>query len=237
VVICGMAGARQGWREADYVNIPIGLDAISGQALAVAAAGLDVRILPGLCDRRPGREDVMRGEETQLLGLFLENPWQSGLVCLPGTHTKWVTLEGGQISGFRTTMTGELFAVLSQHSVLRHSLAGATPSNDPQSPGFHSGFHYGMGLMSGLFTIRAAGLLRNVPPDEAADTLSGMLIGAEVRGVSEFEVTLVASGSLAALYEGALKMSGHEVRVVDATAAVQRGLLFAARRLWPGMLP
>jgi 2-dehydro-3-deoxygalactonokinase len=236
VIICGMAGARQGWCEAAYVDIPVGLGAICGQALAVPAAGLDVRILPGLCDRRPGLEDVMRGEETQLLGLFLENPFHTGLVCLPGTHSKWVKLEAGQIIGFHTCMTGELFALLSQHSILRHSLAGATPSGDPQSPGFQRGLRSGLDLMSALFSIRAAGLLRDMPPAEAADTLSGMLIGAEIKGFNDVPVTLIAGDSLATLYEAALTMRNHYVTVIDATTAVQDGLLFAARRLWPGVL-
>jgi 2-dehydro-3-deoxygalactonokinase len=236
VVICGMAGARQGWREAPYVDIPVGLATISGQALCVPAAGLDVRILPGLCDRRPGQEDVMRGEETQLLGLLLDNPSHTGLVCLPGTHSKWVTLEAGQVTGFRTSMTGELFALLSQHSVLRHSIAGAIPSGDPQSPGFQRGLHCALDLTAALFTIRAASLLRDVPPAEAADTLSGMLIGAEINGFGDVPVTLIASGSLATLYEGALKTKNHSVDVVDATTAVLSGLLFAARRVWPEIL-
>ncbi len=240
VVICGMAGARQGWREAAYADIPIGLDAICRQALSVPATGLDVRILPGLCDRRPGQEDVMRGEETQLMGLLLDDPLHSGLVCLPGTHTKWVTMEAGQITRFRTSMTGELFDVISRQSVLHHSLKGAVASGDPASQGFQTGFHRGLGrpdlLVSSLFTIRATGLLRDVPAAEAIDMLSGMLIGAEISAVNDVAVTLIASGSLAKLYEGALRMTNHSVRVVDATTEVQRGLLFAARRLWPEML-
>jgi 2-dehydro-3-deoxygalactonokinase len=237
VIICGMAGARQGWREAPYVAIPATLDAICNQALTVPAAGLDVRILPGLCDLRPHQDEVMRGEETQLLGLLLDDPNHTGEVCLPGTHTKWVSLKDGQITKFSTTMAGELFAVLSQHSILQHTIAGASPSGDPHSPAFQTGFGCGYGgrlpLTTWLFRIRGSGLLHGMAAEAAADTLSGLLIGDEIAGLGYHHVTLIASGNLAALYEGALKMAGRYVRMIDASTAVQRGLLFAARRLWP----
>jgi 2-dehydro-3-deoxygalactonokinase len=241
VVLCGMVGARQGWREAGYVDIPTDLGMIGAQAVQVPADGLDVRILPGLADRRSGREDVMRGEETQLLGLLLEEPALSGLVCLPGTHSKWVTLQAGRVLGFSTSMTGELFALLSQHSVLQHSLAGAAPSGDPDAPGFLRGVARGLAeparLMAALFGIRAGSLLNDVSGVEAADTLSGLLIGAEVGGAGAAPgtaVTLVAGGSLGALYRRVLEVAGHSVRTVEAAATVQRGLRFAARQLWPG---
>lgn len=240
VVVCGMAGARQGWREAPYVDVPADIGAICGQALVVPAEGLDVRILPGLAVRA-GHDDVMRGEETQLLGLLLADPSLSGLVCLPGTHSKWVQLAAGRVAGFRTAMTGELFAVLSQSTVLRHSLGDARPSGDPASPGFVQGVARGLAapgrLLTDLFGVRAAALLRGVQGVEAADALSGLLIGAEIGGMDNpatAPVILVADGAMAQLYGKALEMAGHPVRIADAEAAVQRGLLYAAQRLWPG---
>lgn len=239
VVLCGMAGARQGWREAGYVDVPVSLDAIWGCALAVPAEGMDVRILPGLADRRPAREDVMRGEETQLLGLLAAEPSLSGPVCLPGTHSKWARLEAGRVTGFSTSPTGEMFALLGQRSVLRHSLAGASPTGDPDSPAFLRGVARGLAepasLLSALFGVRAATLLRGGEGAEAADMLSGLLIGAEVASSAPAgaAVTLVADGSLAALYARALAMAGHAVRVADAGAVTRRGLLLAAGRLWP----
>ena len=243
VVLCGMAGARQGWRDAGYVDVPAAPAAICSRALAVAAPGLDVRILPGLADRRPGREDVMRGEETQLLGLLLDAPAQTGLVCLPGTHSKWVQLEAGRVAAFSTAMTGEVFALLSRQSVLQHSLQGAAPSGDPDSPAFLGGVARGLAeparLLAALFGVRAASLLRDVPGQAAADTLSGLLIGAEIAAAGAApgaRVTLVASGSLAALYRRALQGAGLDVTAVDAVTAVQRGLMAAGRQLWPERL-
>ncbi len=241
VVLCGMVGARQGWQEAGYVDAPTRLEALCGHALALPAEALDVRILPGLADRQDGRDDVMRGEETQLLGLLQAEPSFSGLACLPGTHSKWVRLDAGEILGFHTAMTGEMFAVLSRHSVLRHSLDGAGPSGDPDSPDFLHGVASGLAepgrLLAALFGLRAAGLLRGVAGARAADRLSGLLIGTEIAAAPPgAPVTLVAAGSLAALYARALGLAGRAVRTVDAEAAVRRGLLLAARQLWPGRL-
>ena len=241
VVLCGMVGARQGWREAGYVDVPARLGALCARALAIPAAGLDVRILPGLANRQEGREDVMRGEETQLLGLLQAEPSLSGLVCLPGTHSKWVRMQDGAVLGFSTAMTGELFAVLSQHSVLRHSLDGAGPSGDPDSPAFLEGVARGLAeperLTAMLFGVRAATMLHGTAGTAAADMLSGLLIGTEIAGAGAAPgtpLTLVAGGSLAALYGRALALAGHAARVVDAEGAAQRGLWLAAQQLWEG---
>ncbi len=240
VVVCGMAGARQGWREAPYADVPADIGTICGQAVAVPAQGLDVRILPGLAVRA-GQGDVMRGEETQLLGLLQAEPNLSGLVCLPGTHSKWVQMAAGRVTGFSTAMTGELFALLSQSSVLRHSLGDARPSGDPASPGFISGVARGLArpghLLTDLFGVRAAALLQGVQGAAAADALSGLLIGAEIGGretPAGAPVILVADGAMAQLYGKALDMAGCPVRIMGGEAGVQRGLLYAAQRLWPG---
>jgi 2-dehydro-3-deoxygalactonokinase len=242
VVVCGMAGARQGWREARYIDVPTGLGTLCGGALAVPAAGLDVRILPGLADRQAGG-DVMRGEETQLLGLLQAEPDFSGVVCLPGTHSKWVWLEGGQVLGFSTFMTGEIFAVLGQHSVLRHSLDGAGPSGDPESTAFLRGVASGLAeperLMAALFGVRAATMLHGVAGTPAADMLSGLLIGAEITGSGTAPgapVTLLAGDHLATSYRRALALAGHPVQVMDSGVAVRHGLALAAQQLWQGCI-
>src|SRR5690606_1374626 len=121
VVICGMAGARQGWFEAGYVDLPARLAALSAACVRVAGARRDLRIVPGRAQRGPD-PDVIRGEETQLLGLLRERPAFTGLVALPGTHSKWVHVEAGAVIGFSTCLTGELYALLSENSILRHSL-------------------------------------------------------------------------------------------------------------------
>jgi 2-dehydro-3-deoxygalactonokinase len=236
-----MVGSRQGWREAPYVEIPATLEAITRRAVPIQAEGLDARILPGLARLDRTRSDVMRGEETQLLGLLLDEPEASGLVCMPGTHAKWVRLRNGRIDDFTTAMTGELFAVLAAHSILRHTIAGHSPSNDPASPGFRAGLERGLAqperITGMLFALRAHNLLHGTTAQETADELSGLLIGAEIGGMVEdaagAEITLVASGKLAVLYNSAIQAAGLTVRLVDADAAVRGGLLHAARHLWP----
>src|SRR5262249_54220513 len=133
VLICGMAGARQGWVEAPYLKTPTRLDDLHAGAIRVDAPG-DIRILPGIAQDLPERPDVMRGEETQLLGVTEAD--FSGLVCVPGTHSKWVRIDAGQIVEFSTYMTGELYAVMAQHSLLAHAI-------DPTAPTDGSAFHDG----------------------------------------------------------------------------------------------
>lgn len=242
VVVCGMAGARQGWREAAYAGVPTSLAGIVDAAVAAPGIDLDVRILPGLAVRDPAAPDVLRGEETQLLGLALSEPRLSALVAMPGTHTKWVRLSAGTVTGFATVMTGELFALISRDSILKHTLDGAAPTGDADAPAFRDGLATALaepGLLTArLFGIRAGGLLHGVTGAAAADRLSGLLIGADVAagldGSDPGEpVTLVAAGRLAALYGMALAAAGRSHRTADADALVRQGLLHAARRLWP----
>ena len=124
-----MAGARQGWVEAPYLKTPTRLDALHEGAVRVEDGqdfgDNDIRILPGIAQARADRPDVMRGEETQLLGVT--EPDFTGLVCIPGTHSKWIRVEAGHIVEFSTYMTGELFSVISQHSILAHAIEGTGP--------------------------------------------------------------------------------------------------------------
>ncbi|HYI05188.1 MAG TPA: 2-dehydro-3-deoxygalactonokinase, partial [Reyranella sp.] len=126
VLICGMAGARQGWVEAPYIKVPTRLDALHEGTIQVDAPG-DIRILPGVAQARADQPDVMRGEETQLLGVT--EPGFTGLVCIPGTHSKWIRIEAGVIVEFSTYMTGELFSVIAQHSILAHAIEGSAPAD------------------------------------------------------------------------------------------------------------
>lgn len=232
VVICGMAGARQGWLEAPYLETPTDLGALGAGAVhpAMPDGNIRVSILPGVCQTQGG-ENVMRGEETQLLGLASLSSAYSGLVCMPGTHSKWARLEGTRIVSFSTAMTGEMFELLKSHSVLRHSMNG--PLDGPaQDEGFVEGARDGLdnpaGLLGQLFKIRAASLLSGKTPDWCAGYLSGLLIGTEIAAnrnqIGADPVPLIGSGALCALYMRVLNMASASGRLVDSTEVVLAGL-------------
>jgi 2-dehydro-3-deoxygalactonokinase len=237
VLICGMAGARQGWREAPYLNTPTRLEALHEGAIRIDAPG-DIRILPGIAQARADRPDVMRGEETQLLGVT--EPDFTGLVCIPGTHSKWIGIERGHVVEVSTYMTGELFSVISQHSILAHAVeADASPAADsePFREGLAAALAAPSGLTASLFRLRAAQLLGYEQRADGAARLSGLLIGAEIADVLHRHgpaqpLRLIGAGQLGRLYEAALKAQGFDVTVVDAEQASRLGLAKAAINLW-----
>ncbi len=238
VAICGMAGSRQGWVEANYVQVPADLNAILVGAVKLPHMARDVRIIPGLCQSGDG-PNVMRGEETQLLGAILDRKLSNGIIAMPGTHSKWVTLEEGRAKSFGTYMTGELYALVSQQSILRHSIQDAADLASPDHPEFVAALKSmlaGGSLLGQLFGIRAAMLLNDLKPEGAASRLSGLLIGAEIAGEKSLlnnRLVLVASGAMAALYGKAFDIAGLDFDLVDADEAVRKGLFVAASSIWP----
>lgn len=238
VIVCGMAGSRQGWVEAAYVDVPAPIEAILAGATRVANGRRDIRIVPGLAQRLADRPDVIRGEETQLAGAGLPAGGRH-LVCMPGTHSKWVAAEDGAVTGFGTWPTGELFSVLAAHSILRHSLGDKPAAVEIGNPFFRQWCEAALqehgNVASRLFAIRAAGLLQGLKPEDAAACLSGLLIGDEVGAAGRrydaagSPVVLVASGALGRLYETALDIAGLRWHSVDAEEAVRAGLFAAAR--------
>jgi len=233
VVVCGMAGARQGWLEAPYFETPADLHQLLSRAVSPegADARFRVRILPGVCQRQAGYEDVMRGEETQLLGLLGLRPGFEGVAILPGTHSKWVEIRGGRIVRFSSAMTGELYEVLSQHSVLRHSFAGDVDGAEIEA-GIADGMAAGLAqpeLLSALiFRTRAAGLLSGKGADWCSGYLSGLLVGAEIGGHRDWlgpePVPLIGSARFATLYGTALARIGVQSFALDAADATIAGL-------------
>lgn len=237
VLISGMAGARQGWVEAPYLSTPSRLDKLHEGAVRVDVSG-DVRILPGIAHRDPACPEVMRGEETQILGAIEDD--FSGLVCIPGTHSKWVAIESGSIVGLTTFMTGELFSVITSHTILSHAVDAGTLPVQP-SVAFGEALAAASSgtteLSSALFRLRAAQLLGFEQRTDGAARLSGLLIGSEIAGAikrygSRQSFRLIASGDLGALYEDALKHLGYELKVDDAEQTARRGLSKAAASLW-----
>jgi 2-dehydro-3-deoxygalactonokinase len=236
VLICGMAGARQGWREAPYLKTPTRLEALHEGTIRIDAPG-DIRILPGIAQARADRPDVMRGEETQLLGVT--EPDFTGLVCIPGTHSKWIRIEQGHVIEFSTHMTGELFSVISQHSILAHAVETDGPSaadNEPFREGLAAALAAPSGLTALLFRLRAAQLLGFEQRADGAARLSGLLIGTEIADVLHRHgarpLRLIGAGQLGRLYEAALKAQGFDVIVADAEEASRLGLAKAAIDIW-----
>lgn len=241
VIVCGMAGARQGWIEAPYVDAPADLSAIVRGTIRVPGIARDVRILPGVAQRAPDRRganivggaDVMRGEETQVMGFGGSDT----LLCLPGTHSKWVRLHGRKIEGFSTFMTGEVFALLAGQSILRHSVGtGADALGEPDA--FACGVEASLSapamILNRLFSLRADALFGQNTPDRAFARLSGLVVGLEMAGARDAHpqdrnVVLMASGPLHVLYRKALALAGFVVIEADAEEAVRRGLFAAAR--------
>ncbi|MCW0980233.1 2-dehydro-3-deoxygalactonokinase [Agrobacterium sp. BT-220-3] len=241
VLVCGMAGARQGWVEAGYIDVPASLSAVLDGAVRVPGQARDVRILPGLAQRDKNAPDVMRGEETQLLGALASADAGEKLVCMPGTHSKWVTVKGGDVTGFATFMTGELFEVISKQTILSHAVAEAEAFN-----GEHEAFKAAVRdiyanpqlATNRLFTLRSGQLLHGLAATDAKAKLSGIMIGLEIAGAHstarrDTPVVLIGSGALGALYEGAFAALDIQYTVIDADEAVRRGLLAAANAIWP----
>jgi 2-dehydro-3-deoxygalactonokinase len=239
VIICGMAGSRQGWLEAPYVTVPASLGDIFGGAVRIPGQRRDIRIVPGLAQRAADAPDVMRGEETQLAGASAALSSGRRVVCMPGTHSKWVELGDGTVTRFQTFMTGELFSVLSGHSILTHAV-GPKPAPVPVGSAAFAracgaALADGGDVSTRLFRLRAATLLQGLGPEDAAASLSGLLIGGEIASalrafpLSGHPVVLVASGAMRDLYAAALTLAGQAVETIDADTAVRVGLCQAAR--------
>lgn len=239
VLVCGMAGAKTGWVEAGYVATPAPLAAILDQAVRVPDAVRDVRILPGIAQRDAKAPDVMRGEETQLLGALGLHAKDEALVCMPGTHSKWVRVKDGIVTRFSTFMTGELFGAVSRETILSLAVAGAAEAEDIASfkaavQAAHDAPAFAANL---LFGVRARQLLFGGTPAQARETLSGTLIGVELAaGLSgampKQGITLIASGRLANSYRHAFEALSVTVTSIDADEAVRRGLSMAAAAIW-----
>ena len=221
--ISGMAGARGGWVETDYAPVPAGVDSLVGNYVSLPGYA-DARLYGGLVFRREdGSVDVMRGEEVQVIGLLTERP-DATLICLPGTHSKWVRVEGGRLTRIRTFMTGDLFHALGEHSIF----AGQITSTAFSREGFEHGCDLaaeGAGL-DDLFRLRTEFVFGRVGSDAFHSCLSGFLIANELRAARVVGMTdLCGAGPLTRLYALALEKAGISSRTVDAETATIRGHL------------
>ncbi len=234
VICCGMAGSRQGWAEARYQTVPCAPPGIAyATHLRLQEKGLSVHILPGLSQTSPA--DVMRGEETQIAGVLTEQPEFDGVLCLPGTHSKWVHVSAGEVVSFRTFMTGELFALLSGQSVLRHSVSASGFEPDCFLGAVSQAISRPQSLAGDLFTLRAEGLLAGLDPTVARSRLSGLLIGAELAAARPYwlgrDIVIVGESGVASAYRIALAAQGAAPRQVDAEEMTLNGLRAAYAQL------
>lgn len=229
-VMCGMVGSRQGWAEAGYRSVPASLDTLGDQLTQVPVRDdrLSAFIVPGLSQNDPF--DVMRGEETQLAGWVNAHaqPADSAMrICLPGTHSKWVQLDGRQVRHFSTAMTGELFDLLGHRSILAHSLTGEGFDAEAFGDAVRTAHERPACLTEALFSVRAEGLLIGPDPARARARLSGLLIGAELAGArleAGERVVLIGATRLCARYAQALSVLGHDAVIADGEAMVLAGL-------------
>jgi 2-dehydro-3-deoxygalactonokinase len=240
VIACGMVGSAQGWREAAYCETPANV-ANLGNSLqtVISIRGTVVHIVPGVI-QRSRLPNVMRGEETQVLGVLQNLPVEAGtdlLIGLPGSHSKWVDVVDGCITRFDTFMTGEVFAVLSEHSILgRTQQVSAT--FDAQA--FDRGVQIAqsadgeLGVLSTLFSARTLGLTGELSPTAQADYLSGLMIGHELAALASAQrrrrnnpnlpsIILIGNAQLCARYRRALDACGF-TKVTLAEQATERGL-------------
>ena len=233
IIACGMVGSRQGWVEAPYAATPC---AALPEGLTRAPTKddrLQVHVISGIKQADPA--DVMRGEETQIAGFLALNKNWDGVICLPGTHTKWVHVSADEVVSFQTYMTGELFNVIAGQTVLRHSVA----TEGWDAAAFDAGVATAMArperLASRLFSLRAEGLLNGLEGASARARLSGLLIGAELAGAKPYwlgqQIAVIGDGTLAGHYVRALAAQAAPATQVNATSATLAGLTAAYRRM------
>ena len=213
VLASGMITSRNGWLETPYARVP--LDA-RGLALALVchktASGIDVRFVTGLTTEHASGPDVMRGEETQIIGAHALG-MSDGTFVMPGTHSKWIRVSGGRIEDYATYMTGEIFAALKGHTILGTLIEDGPYHAEGFARGVAAGLDDGSNLLHDLFHVRTLPLMGRMEGSAVADFLSGMLIGAEIkaarsRGETAGPVTIIGRSDLADRYEKALSTAG-----------------------------
>jgi len=225
LLMAGMVGSNRGWEEARYVPCPAGLGDLAGHLRWVAP---DIAIVPGVSFSDAGRADVMRGEEVQILGAYAAGMIAAdATICHPGTHNKWVRLEGGRIASFRTIMTGEIFNLLREHSILADLLEAPAEAGAAFEAGVRHGLEHD-DLTAELFAVRARSLLGKARREDAPSYASGLLIGTDIRiglrDAGEGEIAVMGRPELTGLFAAALKVADRDAREIDGEAAFLAGI-------------
>jgi len=232
-LMSGMVGSRQGWVEAPYLDCPVQVSSLA-QKLTTVPGASHVRIVPGVHTlTASGNHDVLRGEEIQIAGaLELNGPKKQQLFCLPGTHSKWVTVEDDRLLGFNTSMTGEVFAALSEHTILAATFPDISATDDISERGFDLGLDRAKdegGLLHHLFGVRSEALFATIAPKDLRGYLSGILIGHEVREMlnwnkTDAPVVVISDSHLAGLYLRAISAFKGTASALDSEQATIAGL-------------
>lgn len=239
VIAAGMVGSAQGWREAAYVDMPLAVADVGKQLTRVdIAPGLVLHIVPGLL-QRTGLPNVIRGEETQVVGVLESLQGDAEvLIGLPGTHSKWVRVQARRMTHFDTFMTGEVYAVLSQHTILGRTMERG---DEPDNAAFERGLRVAQteegraGVLSNIFSSRTLGLVGELSPRSQPDYLSGLLIGHEIAALKSTReaagcvpsphIILIGDDKLCARYQAALNLYGLNLNGIDIAAqATETGL-------------
>ena len=241
IILGGMVGSNIGWSETPYCQCPVDAEALRDGLNTFQQRGHQIAIVPGVaCKNVHGLPDVMRGEEVQILGyLSTRAAGESRLLCLPGTHTKWVTVEDGRIVSFTTSLTGELFALLRQHSVLvaRTERGDAGFDADSFDEGLEIARSFSGDFLQLVFSTRTRTLIGSDAGFHASSYLSGLLVGTDVARALENHpscgsIALIGETGLCDKFAAALKKYGHDSETYDGNDAAYYGIqVIAAGKL------
>ena len=239
VLLSGMIGSEQGWAVAPHIPLPARLADLAAALHAVPITDKKCAyIVPGLTTVGVhGVHDIIRGEETQIVGALDDSATGESVLCLPGTHSKRVTVADGAISGFQTSLTGETLAILSDNSILGRLMENSATDNEKEETAFVQGLIRASeqgGLLHHLFGVRSQGYCRVIPRSGLRLYLAGILIGHEIRGMREIypqlkSITIIAGQEIAERYGRALEFFGLQTTLVDGAAAAFGGHLKIAR--------
>lgn len=214
IIASGMITSRNGWLETPYASLPASAEQLAGALVPLHSESLRLNFVTGIATEHSGAPDVIRGEETQIVGVMNSGISDATLV-MPGTHSKWVTVRAGLIEEFSTYMSGELFEVLGKHTILGTLMKEGEFSETSFREGVKQGMDAGSKLLHTLFRARTLPLFKKMKEEEVADFLSGMLIGAEINGatagqLTEDPVIIVGSGALTDRYAIAFEVIGQK---------------------------
>lgn len=240
VYICGAVGGREGWVETKYSEAPAGIDDIRRNLHKIepppisGALGYNVFIATGCCIALPdGRHDVMRSEEVKAHGAALQLNLSDALLCIPGTHNKWVEISDGKIVHFETALSGEIYGLMSERGALAAVFA-ASPEPDTDFDSFDRGMDLadrGFDLLTDLWQVRAQKLRSDDPPAGLKAYFSGILLGHELRQMVKFfpakppVILLADDGPKRLYYRQAFERFEWKIKAeIDSETAVCRGL-------------